>query len=265
MPDVVINELSAVGQATNPLATDELMLGLARALQASLKSSVPVRVYKHSELSNRRLCGGATEITVHHWLMAKSDCRELRTIRSFLIGTLLKRPNLDLLIEHPQHVCHHTFQDQDTNHSFSGLAGAAHLDAALLSFIGCERFPRGSVSVRYGTNEESAETKTLSHYLDASDVERARRKYEPHAKHTGGPLRGARGTPMDLSDGDAQAALDQCVAVPSEKRVCSRFRGKIYVFHPHRAEENYYHGFPMDEAEVCEKMPTLYRLLPPAN
>lgn len=266
MPNIVINELSAISQASDLFAVDALMRGLAQALHAVKQASGAndFTVYKHCDLANRDLCSGPNKLTVHGWL-SKNPTRELKVSRDLLLRLLTKSPYLDTVLPDTPHVCYHIFRGESTNHPFSGLACAAHLRVALLSFADCARFPKGLVSVRYGSSEQDAVTSDLQHFLDEHDVDRARRKYEPHEKHTGGPMHGSRGTPMDLSDIDAQTALDQCVAVSGEKRVCSRFRGKIYVFLPHRAEENRYHGFPMDESEVYEKMPKLYRLLPPAN
>jgi hypothetical protein len=260
MPDVVINELSVTGQAANRFAADDLMRGLGRALQALKRGKDDLKVYTHSDLANKRLHGGTGENTVHDWLSGPLG-RELQPVRLLLLTYLRRGPFLDLLMGDAPHVCYHTFQNESIDHPLSGLAGAARLRVALLSFAGCTRFPSGPVRVRYGVTDADAIPLALQHFLDDREVDRARRKYEPHTKHTGGASRGVRGTPMDLSTEDAQAALDQCVSSHDERRVCARFRSKIYVFHPHSLEENLYHGFPMDESEVREKMPSLYRLL----
>ena len=264
MPDVVINELSVIGQAADRFAADALMCDLGRALQALKRGKSNLQVFTHSDLANKRLHGGVGENTMHDWL-GGPYVRELQPIKLLLLTYLRRGPHLDLLMGDDPHVCYHVFENESTEHPLSGLAGAARFRVALLSLAGCTRFPSGPVKVRYGTSDADAATSDLQHFLSEREVGRARRKYEPHTKHTGGAARGVRGTPMDLSTEDAQVALDQCVSAPDEKRVCARFLGRIYVFHPHNIDENLYHGFPMDEAEVREKMPSLHRLLPPAG
>lgn len=73
-----------------------------------------------------------------------------------------------------------------------------------------------------------------------------RPRYDPSPKHNPGqPSPGRRGTPMDLSDEDAQQVLDD--SIPSGKQRYGYKEGKVYVFQPDGAGG--YHGYPQEATQ----------------
>jgi filamentous hemagglutinin len=89
------------------------------------------------------------------------------------------------------------------------------------------------------------------------------RTYVPHSKHGGSPgARGVRGSPMDLSDADAQALLNdssKCFEEPGKKQYIGTRGGKFYVYQPDNVGG--YHGYRVSGTEVAAKFPKAAALL----
>lgn len=257
MPPVVINELSAVGQAANVYDCDAIMRALAETLRALEPIQCGGTIHTHSSFCNQRL---SVNQTVYEWLYGPFR-RDLLAIRQLLCKLLRHGPFIDTRLADIAHTCERTFNGQCMDHAQSSLAGAAHLNGWLISLRQCPSFPPGPVTVSYSEGGGDVKEIDLAHFVNARDVQRVRRIYQPNPKHGTIPTDGVIGTPMDLSDEEAQRVLDSCVSAPEEKRVCGRYNGRIYVFSPHRLEENLYHGFPVDKEELRQHMPQLYKLL----
>ena len=258
MPAIIINELSAIGQARTGHEADSIMRSLAETLRTLGLIQCGSSTHTHSSIFNQKL---SEKQTIHGWLVAQVRDREIQTIRVLLLRLFRKGPHIDILLTNVSHACYRTIENQSIDHSGTALAGAAHLNAWLVSFSNCPRFPSGSLVVNYREGQRSFEQIDISHFVNADDARRIRRIYEPHPKHGTIPTSGIVGTPMDLSDAEAQRVLDNCISIPNEKRVCAIHAGRIYVFHPHRAEVNLYHGFPVEVMELQRKLPEHYRYL----
>jgi len=72
---------------------------------------------------------------------------------------------------------------------------------------------------------------------------------QPSPKHRQMGERGIKGTPMDLSDKDAQIALDSGIAYG--RQIYSYYKGKYYEFQSDNAET--FHGYPILEKNVPHK------------
>jgi hypothetical protein len=83
------------------------------------------------------------------------------------------------------------------------------------------------------------------------------RKYVAHSKHGGaGGARGVKGSPMDLSDGDAQTLLNDaahCFEEPGKRQFVGAKSGKFYVYQDDNAGG--FHGYRVSGAELCAKYP----------
>jgi len=257
MDYLVINEMSVERQASSAQHADVLMLTLAN----TLKSLAPIRqeLLVHEDICNRHL---SIDQTVHKWLFGKGP----RDLRNLLMTVFRKGPYLETFLRDVQHTCHVGDGDEQQPADGSGLAGAAHFCAILVSFAESKQFPCDPVTVWYGEKGEQPTARKLRHAVNEDDVRRLRRWYEAHSKkhHTGNSV-DSHHAPMDLKDEIAQQVLDRAVSVPGEKRMVGLHEGRFYVFHAHRIEENTYHGFRMAESEVEQKLPKHYQLLRQAS
>lgn len=256
MDYLVINEMSVEGQASSPQHCDTLMKEMADAL----KALEPIRqeLLVHEDLCNRQLSKAQT---VHQWLVRRGP-RQTDIIRGVLIRLFRKGPFLETFLRNVQHACCVGNADSQQPAEGSGLAGAVHFRAILLSFAESKQFPRGPVTVWYGENGVQPTAEELRHVVKEDDVRGVRRWYEAHSKkHHRGNDEDSHHAPMDLKGEIAQQVLDRAVSVPGEKRVVGYYEGRFYVFHAHRIEENTYHGFLMAESEVEQKLPRHYELL----
>ncbi len=81
------------------------------------------------------------------------------------------------------------------------------------------------------------------------------RIYVPHSKHGGaGGARGVKGSPMDLSDAEAQALLNdgsRCFEEPGKRQFVGVKNNKLYVYQDDNAGG--YHGYRISGQECCAK------------
>ncbi len=254
MDYLVINEMSVEGQASSPQHGDTLMKEMADAL----KALEPIRreVLRREDLRNRQL---SKNQTVFQWLFGRGP-RETKNTRDFLMKVLSKGPFLETLLCNVPHTCYMGDGESRQSVDGSGLAGAVHFGAILLSFAESKQFPRTPVTVWYGENGDQPTPEVLRHVVNEGDVRAVRRWYEPHSKkHHPGNNEDSHHAPMDLKDEIAQLVLDRAVSVPDDNRVVGLHEGRFYVFHRH--EKNTYHGFIMAECEVERKFPKHHQFL----
>ncbi len=79
------------------------------------------------------------------------------------------------------------------------------------------------------------------------------RLYEENPKHSGGGIRGAKGTRMDLGSTEAQSLLNdsrRCLVVSGKKQLVAVAYRKFYVFQPHSPGK--YHGYPIEGKAICK-------------
>jgi hypothetical protein len=241
MPNILINELSAVGQAPHAAAAD----GLMRELATTYKALEPIlcggALYSHSMLGGSQL---TETMTVYGWL-AQRHAGAMQVVRLLILDIINKRPKIDnWLRDHvPEHTCQHMTSVETTSRVFSALAGAAHMEGWLLSIRDCNAFPQGSVQVDYCEQGESLRPCRLEHFVVSADVTAKRRVYEPNEKHktTSTQNSGVRIAAMDLRPEEAQRVLDCAQFIPNERRVFSLYGRKIYVFFEHTPQ--HYHGY----------------------
>jgi len=77
--------------------------------------------------------------------------------------------------------------------------------------------------------------------------------YEENPKHSsGGGIRGAKGTVMDLRPEEAQKLLNdsrRCFNVSGKKQWIAVAYRKFYIFQPHSAGK--FHGYPIEGKAIC--------------
>lgn len=241
MPNILVNELSAVGQAAHAAAADDLMRELAATYKALEPMLCDGALYSHSMLGGSQL---TETMTVYEWL-ALRHTGAMQIVRLLILDIINKRPKIDnWLRDHaPNHACEHTAGGETISRVFSALAGAAHLEGWLLSIRDSKDFPQGSVQVNYCEVGKNLRPCHIEHFVFATDAAIKRRVYEASDKHKTTPTQnsGVRIAPMDLRAEDAQRVLDNARVIPREKRVFSLHSRKIYVFFEHTPQ--HYHGY----------------------
>ncbi|WP_013325286.1 hypothetical protein [Gloeothece verrucosa] len=132
------------------------------------------------------------------------------------------------------------------NISSSSIAGAAYDNGVLISLQNAPNFQSDSISVNFSENNQAFQIREIENLTDVAQANKIRRCYVPSPKHK----RGGSGTYMDLTDVEAQAALDK--GLPSGKQIYSFYNNKYYVFQNDNAGG--FHGYPVDRQAVPPKI-----------
>lgn len=246
MPTIILNELSAAGQAAHAAAADELM----RELAASYKALEPMicdgALYTHSALGTGQL---TQTMTVYGWL-AQRHSGSMQAVRLLILTILNRLPKIDNWLRDnvPAHACQQTTSAGNISREFSALAGAAHKGGWLLSLHGCPDFPQGLVEVDYSEQGTDLRRCQLEHIILQDDLRSKLRVYEANPKHkaTPGQNNNVSIAPMDLLPDEAQRVLHCARDIPNEYRLFGLYKGKVYVFFAHT--ENHYHGYLLENA-----------------
>lgn len=261
MPNILINELSLVGQADHPTTADEFMRLLAETYRELEPMLCGGQLYRHSTLGSRHLC---PDLSVYEWLRRPQTQKgEMRAISSFILKLVTKQPAIEILLAEaaPDHICQRSVDDTTVECPFSSLAGAAHLAGWLLSLRGCADFPSGSVEVHYCKDGNQPQVRFLQHFIEVAEAQVICRRYEPNPKHEDFSTYGIRGTLMDLKPAEAQRILNCGVQFADDKRVFAYHNNRIYVFNPHRVEANLFHGYPVEPHELRQRQVAIYNRL----
>lgn len=247
MPNILLNELSAVAQAAYPVHADEYMRDLAATYEALKPISYGGALYRHSTFGTCRL---TPSMTVYEWLR-RAQTGKMRTVQRLLLEVVTKRPKIDTwLAEHaPHHMCQRRHMGNVVQQAFSSLAGAAHMGGWVLSIRQCIDFPYGPIEVDYSADGTAPRTMVLEHFIEPAEAISRRRIYEASDKHPATPTQnnGVPIAPMDLQPAEAQEALDWAQAIPDEKRIFGRQGHKIYVFFEHTTR--HYHGYLLEDPQ----------------
>jgi hypothetical protein len=259
MPNILINELSLVGQADHHATADEFMRLLAETYRELEPMLCGGQLYRHSTLGQCLLC---PDLSVYEWLR-RPQKGEMRAIRNVIQEFLTKRPRIDTLLAEaaPDHICRCIVNDITVECPFSSLAGAAHLAGWLLSLRGCTDFPPGSVEIHYCKEGNQPQALDLQHFIEVAEAQAICRRYESNPKHEDFSTYGIRGTRMDLKPAEAQRILNCGVQFAGDKRVFAYHNNRIYVFNPHRAEANLFHGYPVEPQELRQRQVDIYNQL----
>jgi hypothetical protein len=266
---LLVNERSVNLQAANPYAADLLLMELAETLEALEPRRVSDagdadddldQIYSHSSMIASRLC---PQITIEQLFWEERDhdsatLRRLRIARTLLLRNLRRGPYIDTLLSKIEHTCEGSEDGAPVELAGTSIAGAVHLVGILVSVRQSRHYPPGDLSVRYLPSEldEPAE---IEHYTSVDEVRSRRRRYWPHPKHNASmPTYGVKDTPMNLSEEEAAALLNE--GIPIGRRVFGRSaEGTIYVFPSHRPNE--YHGYPVDVRELRKRAAAIYSRL----
>ena len=247
MPNILLNELSAIGQAAHPVNADEFMHDLAVTYEALKPISYGGVLYRHSTLGSCRI---TPYMTVYEWLR-RSQTGKMRTVQQLLLEVMTKRPKIDAwLAEHaPNHMCQRRHMGNIGHHAFSSLAGAAHMNGWLLSIRHCIDFPCGPIEVGYSADGRGSRMMTIEHFVEPVEAISRRRIYEASDKHQAIPGQnyGVPIAPMDLKPAEAQLVLDWAQIIPGEQRIFSWHERKIYVFFEHTSQ--HYHGYLVERPQ----------------
>ncbi len=241
---VIINELSFIGQATNPYEADELM----KVLVEVVKELEPIligddKIQVHSSFATKQL---ADNLTVIQWFNQKLSSSETstsatdRNMARLLVRILRKGPFIDKTLDDALAFWECHFNEQDV--SGSSLAGAAYLKATLISLQKSPEFATEYILVKFSTDGNNYDNIEILNLTTASQAIKLRPRYVPSPKHAPG----GSGTLMDITDEEAQNLLDNGIA--SGKQIYNYYRGKYYKFQPDNAGG--FHGYPVDSREV---------------
>ncbi|MBD2136308.1 hypothetical protein H6F32_01615 [Anabaena sp. FACHB-1237] len=253
----LINELSFIGQAANDYKADELMKNILDIIQeiSVIQNGDPIQT--HSTFSCQKL---SHDLTVNQWILntIKSKKSDQQKIAMILLRLLRKGPFIDVqgLINNCQ--CH--YQRQDV--SSSSLAGATKLEGILISLQNHPDFIQENIEVEFQDGTNSKEARIINNLTEIKQARKICPRYKISSnKHD---LLGhwEKGTPMNLTDEEAQKVLNLSVHSSNENsQKCYGFHketDQFYVFHSDNTfdEQGYptYHGFPIPEDQVPKEV-----------
>ncbi|NCC31073.1 MAG: hypothetical protein EOM24_03505 [Chloroflexia bacterium] len=245
MPNLIINELSAVGQAAHPAEVDTLMRDLVETYKLLTTMLCDGRLYGHSLFGIGRL---TESMTARDWLTQRHS-GSMQDVRRVILIIVNKAPKIDTWLQQhaPGHSCLYRTSAESIDRAFSSLAGAAHMQGWLLSLRNCSDFPFGPVTVEYCEEGEDRRPCQLEHFVSVDDVKATILTYEINPKHKPASSQnsGVRIAPMDLTPDEAQQILNCARRIPGEKRLFAFHQHKIYVFFEHT--ERCYHGYLLED------------------
>ncbi|MGK7930545.1 MAG: hypothetical protein AB4041_03800 [Microcystaceae cyanobacterium] len=244
-----INELSFIGQADSVFTANTLMeeiLHIFKEIDAIRGKNNPVR--KHGYLSN---CYLTSELTLYQWFYHKDN--SLNPDQQILLLQILTNP--PFMEEEPIKVqlqsckCLHNQKDI----SDSSIAGAVHLQGILISLQNAGEFSEENMTIILIAENQENQNRTIHNLTQIHQARRICPRYNPdYGKHDSmGTWENA--TPMDLSDENAQKALNQSIEYKDRQRF-SYFQEKFYRFHFENTydDQGYptYHGYPVKDSDV---------------
>ncbi|MEG3954559.1 hypothetical protein [Microcoleus sp. herbarium2] len=257
----VINECSFIGQATDSVGADELIVQLYDIIKEiePIKGDNPIQTY--SNFSNQKL---AQNLTIHDWLFQtlNSNDENRRKVAKVFLQIIRKGPFIDLQDDFKKIIASHKCYLNKQDLSTSSLLCVAYLQEKLklISLQKAPDFASEYLHVKLGIYEQSLELIKIHNLTTAEQAKKIRPIYKFNPKHhhqaKGNPQKPH--TPMDLTDKEAQKVLDNSIESSSEnsnKRYgYHREKDRYYIFHPDNAsnQEGYftYHGFPVEETQV---------------
>lgn len=245
---IVVNEFSFTAQAKHRQYATDLMRKLMKTLQALELRRCGDPIHAHSLLWQQRV---SPEQTLQEWIAGPYE-RELQPIRLLLSKLLTNGPHIDIRLADINHDCEIEQENERISVKGSGIAGAAWLKACLVGLDECDSFPDCTIEVHYREGDSKFEKLNIEHICGLEGTKRVVRIFESHPKHDQDfPTYGVRGTPMDLKVDEATRLLNSGEElVENDRRVYACHRQRIYVFHPHRQQQNLYHGFPVESDEL---------------
>lgn len=236
-----INELSFIGQAKDVYEAKQFITKLYSIIKEiePLQKDNPVQT--HSNIANEKIC---SDLTLYQWLKdkIKSTDQHNRTVASVFVKILRKGPFIDQ--QEVLDSCQCYFENQDVH--LSSLSGAAYYQGVLISLQNSPYFSDDIVKVKFGYEQQELQNIDIPNLTQISQVKGIRRHYQASPKHRQMGERGIKGTPMDLSDEDAQVALDKGIAY--RRQIYSYYKGKYYEFQSDNAGT--FHGYPILEKNV---------------
>jgi hypothetical protein len=247
----LINEISFIGQATNDYDADELM----KILLAILNELEPIQgneqILVHSSFFN---CYISIALTVKEWFIKKSKSlnkEDKDKSSGLLIKLMNKGPFIDDILDEKldYHECHFNHQDV----SGSSLAGSVYLKGILISLENASDFICEYTHLKYSEDGKLYREVDILNLTNLIHAKKLRPRYVASHKHTPegkGIYRGRRGSPMDLSDEEAQSVLNQ--AIPNGRQYYGYNQGKFYEFQSDNVGG--FHGYLVEEQEVPYKI-----------
>lgn len=245
-----INELSFIGQADSVFTANTLMeeiFHIFKEIDAIRGKNNPLR--KHNNLSN---CYLTSELTLYTWFYHNDNSLN-RDQRSFLLKILTKSPFIDeeepIKAKLQNCKCLHNQKDI----SDSSIAGAVHLQGILISLQNAGEFSKENITIILIPENQKNQNRTIHNLTQIHQARKICPRYNPdYGKHDPMITR-ENATPMDLSDEDAQKALNQSIKYKDRQRF-SYFQGKFYRFHCENTDnaQGYptYHGYPVKDSDV---------------
>ncbi len=239
-----INELSFIGQARDVYEAEKFITELYSIIEKiqPLQRDKPVQT--HSNIANERIC---SDLTLHQWFKEKikSKDRHNRTIASFLVKILSKGPFIDQ--QGILNSCQCYFENEDVH--LSSLSGAAYYQGVLISLQNSPCFSNDNIKIMFSYEQQELQNIDINNLTKISQINRIRRHYQPSPKHRKMGERGIKDTLMDLTDEDAQIALDNGIA--HGRQIYSYYKEKFYEFKSDNAGG--FHGYPILEKNVPPK------------
>lgn len=247
----LINEISFIGQATNDYCADELMEVLLAILKELESIQGNKQILTHSSFFN---CYISITLTVKDWFIKKSQSlseEDKEKSRILLIKLMNKRPFIDTILDEEldYHECHFNHQDV----SGSSLAGSVYLKGILISLQKAPDFICEYIHLKYSEDGKLYQEVDILNLTNLIHAKKLRPRYIASHKHTPegkGIYRGRRGSPMDLSDEEAQSVLDQ--AIPNGRQYYGYYQSKFYEFQADNVGG--FHGYLVEETKVPYKI-----------
>ncbi|ACK66951.1 hypothetical protein PCC8801_2956 [Rippkaea orientalis PCC 8801] len=245
-----INELSFIGQADSVFTANTLMkeiLYIFKEIDAIRGKNNPVR--KHSNLSN---CYLTSELTLCQWFHDK-DNSLTHDQRSFLLRILTKSPfiNEEESIKTKLQSCKCLHNQQDI--SDSSIPVTVHLQGILISLQSAGEFSEENIIITLIIEAQDSQNRTIHNLTQIHQARRICPRYNPDYSKHDSMRKWENATPMDLSDEDAQKALNQSIEYKDRQRF-SYFQEKFYRFHFENTydDKGYptYHGYPVKDSDV---------------
>jgi hypothetical protein len=240
-----INELSFIGQAKDVYEAEKFIAELYSVIKEiqPLQGDKPVQT--HSNIANEKIC---SDLTFHDWLQdkIKSTNNNNRTLATLLLKILRKGPFIDQQRILNSYQCY--FERKDAH--FTSLSGAAYYQGILISLQNSPSFSDDIVKVKFGHEKQELKNIEITNLIKINQLKKIRRHYQPSPKHRQRGEQGIKGTQMDLSNEDAQIALD--TGIPYGRQIYSYYNEKYYEFQSDNAGG--FHGYPILEKNVPHKV-----------
>jgi hypothetical protein len=268
-----------MGRGTNIYQSGELLLTMLATVEHLINIGVTSReFYRDSEIKNRILLEGVRFKDIVESLRKRIKDEEQEHIRrqaaakeqlDIPLTALRFSQFLNYLTQSP--LASETFRDQvfdcvyeERDVSLEATGYAAHFTqrmfegtggtAAVVSLDNHPMFNRQWLSVLYSCGEQT-EDRDVWNVVRSEHVRDVYRTFEHNPKHTKATVvDGMTVAAMDLCGTDAQNLLNQAASLPGEDRVFARHQRRIYVFPCHRKETRTYHGYPVEPAELRQRM-----------